>query len=89
MAHEESITIDMDGKFFNIPTVHKGKKVSHQTAIRLFREGKIRALGKPSGFKDRDTAISAAVARSENFPPPILGQRKRRGLMPDADRRQD
>ena len=78
MAHEKSITIGMDGKFFNIPTVHKGQTVSGQAAIRLFREGKIRALGKPSGFKDMDTAIAAAVERSENFPPPVLGQRKRR-----------
>ena len=77
MAHEESITIGMDGKFFNIPTVHKGKKIPNDRAVKLFREGKIRALSRPSGFGTEAAAIRAAVARSENFPPPVLGQRKR------------
>lgn len=63
MSHEQSITIDVDGLFYNIPTVHKGKKLTDDEAFDLFSKGVIKPLG-PS-FKTLDEALRAAKKRSE------------------------
>lgn len=63
MAHERTITFDMDGKFFNVPTVINGKKVSDKKAIDFAIKNK--RLGR--GFKSLQNAEKAAIARSKTF----------------------
>lgn len=66
MSHEKSITIEVDGRFVNIPTVIEGHEVSKKRAIDAFMNKKIKSLGNRS-FKTLDEAIRAAKHRSETF----------------------
>ena len=63
---EETITIDMEvgGKtrFFNIPTIVDGKRQTEDDAVRLFEEGKNKAVGE---FDTLDEALSVARQRTE------------------------
>ena len=63
MSHELSMTFEMDLMFFNIPTMVKGKQVSGDEAIRLFRAGKLKSLGGP--FKTKEEALQVAKRESE------------------------
>jgi hypothetical protein len=63
MSHEQTITFDMDGKFFNVPTVVDGKKVSGKKAIDFAIKNK--KLGR--GFTSLQNAEKAAKARSKSF----------------------
>ena len=65
MAHERTITIDIDGKFFNIVTVFNGVQVSNEEAIRRFKKT-FNPKRTPS-FDTLDEAVSAAAARSRAF----------------------
>ena len=38
MSHENTITIESDGKFFNIPTVIKGKQLTDKQAFQHFKK---------------------------------------------------
>lgn len=72
MSHEQSITVEMDGKHYNLPTVYQGKKVSNDEAVNLFKKGKI----KPFGVYDSEPrALDAAKQRSKNADSPSLMQR--------------
>lgn len=64
MSHEQSITIEMDGKHYILPTVYQGKKVTDDEAVGLFRQGKIKELGV---FNSQREADAAAKKRSESF----------------------
>lgn len=66
--HEESITIEMDGAFVNLPTVVNGKKVSDKEAARLFRERKLKPLGDVT-YKTLQEAVDAAKKRSDESEP--------------------
>ena len=72
MGHEVSITENIDGKWMNIPSVYEGKAVSNNSAIELYKEGKLKALpdrnGKTSWDKV-DDAVTAAKSRSEATDP--------------------
>lgn len=63
MSHEQSITIEIDGKYHNIPSVVGGKVVSDDEAYKAA----ISQNGLGEGFADEPTAISAAKARSTSF----------------------
>lgn len=69
MSHEQSITVEMDGKHYNLPTVYNGKKVSNDDAVRLFKEGKIKHLGV---YDAQDKAGAGAKERSKNADPQSL-----------------
>lgn len=70
MAHEKSISIEIDGQHFNIPTVIRGKQVSDEEAVREFRRtGK--NIGGP--FKTQDEAVKRAKERSDSFQPGLRG----------------
>ena len=63
--HEESITVGIDGQFWNIPTVIDGRKVPDEEAIRRAVQSG-RNLGV---YKTLDEAVAAARARSHSFLP--------------------
>ena len=76
MSHEKSITIGVGGKFFNIPSVVKGKQLSKRAAFEHAKKNK--TFGK--GFPTIKTAVAAAVKRSKSFDRPRnpSGQVKRK-----------
>jgi len=56
----ETITIEVDGQFYNIPTVINGERMNVSTALRLWEEGQNPELGT---FATEDEATSAARDR--------------------------
>lgn len=84
MSHEASITVEVDGKWFNIPSVFEGQVVSRKIATDLFIEGKIQPLPSVDGILSFDTeedANTSAKIRSDAIDPETLEFRKNRGLM--------
>lgn len=79
MSHEVSITIEMDGRFFVIPSVVDGKKVSLAMAEGAFRAGHTQALIRPGGFDTEAEANAAARERSDFFGRAL----RTRGLRPN------
>ncbi len=59
MAHRKSITVGIDDRFFNIPTVVGGKQVSAKKAV-----GAAQRKGLGRGFKNIESAVTAAKTRS-------------------------
>lgn len=70
MAHELSITVEIDGEFINLPTVVAGKKITTDEAVRRFRDGKQKPLGGRT-FKTLEAAVRAAKKRSRSFDNPF------------------
>lgn len=64
MSHENSVTVTIDGKHYNIPTVQRGRRMTANQAAKKFKKKKLGALGKKDGFDDLAKAISAARKRS-------------------------
>jgi len=63
---EETITVEYDGRYFNIPTIFDGKRLDEETARALFLTG----ANKPVGvFNSLEEAVSSAKQRSN-----MLGQ---------------
>ncbi len=63
MAHEQSITLQHQGKWYNIPSVVEGEVVPQDAALNYAQKNK--RMGK--GFKDVSTAVKAAKKRSKSF----------------------
>ncbi len=63
MSHEQTITINVDGQFYNIPTVVGGKKRADAAAARHAIDNRL--LGQ--GFPSLAEAERAAVSRSQSF----------------------
>jgi N12 class adenine-specific DNA methylase/predicted RNA methylase len=61
---EETITIEADGKWVNIPTIVGGQRVGEDQAIELFKSGKNPAVG---AFPTLPEAETAARGRSEDI----------------------
>ena len=59
--HEKSITVGIEGRHINLPTVIDGKEVSADQAVEQFRQGKLRPLGQYSMEAD---ALREAEKRS-------------------------
>ncbi len=64
VSTERTITIEMDNKYFNIPTIINGQPFSNDDAIRMFREGKNNPVGV---FGNEETAIQKAQERSKKI----------------------
>jgi hypothetical protein len=64
MSHEKSITVGIEGRWFNLPTVYDGVEHDPGVAVEHFRRGKLRPLGQYSTEED---ALREAVSRSKNF----------------------
>lgn len=62
MAHENTITIEADGKHYILPTVVNGKQLSADDAVKAWRAGSNKALGV---FPSQGEADGAARARSQ------------------------
>jgi hypothetical protein len=63
MSHEQTITTEIDGKYYNVPTVINGKKRSDKEAIDY--HVKNQSLG--AAFDSLDEAVTAAEKRSRSF----------------------
>tara|TARA_R100001530_G_scaffold26226_4_gene21112 strand:- start:1862 stop:2086 length:225 start_codon:yes stop_codon:yes gene_type:complete len=66
MSHEQTITVGIDDKFFNIKSVIGGKKVGKRAAVD--HAIKTKRLGH--GFTTQTEAHAAARARSKSFNKP-------------------
>ena len=62
MSHENTITIEIDGKFFNIPTVVDGVQLSQVEAANRFDPRSSLHFGQ---FKNVEGALFSAGRRSE------------------------
>jgi hypothetical protein len=58
---EKTITVGMDGKFLNIPTIVNGQQLTNEQAIAAYRGGTNKAVGE---YGSQAEAEAAAVARS-------------------------
>ncbi len=63
MSHEQSITVGIDGKFYNVKTVVKGKKLKKKQAVD--HAIKTKTLGR--AYKNLKNAVGAAKKRSKSF----------------------
>ena len=71
ISTEETITIEVDGKFYNIPTIVNGVRVPEHAAELLFRAGQNKPVGE---FKSLDEALKAAKERSNWLGSGLLGR---------------
>lgn len=83
MAHEQSVTFEIDGKAYNFPSVVDGKKVSDDIAVEVFKKKlnkkeKIEPWQGP--FETIKEAVDAAKKRSKSFDgTPLDPEFKKRG----------
>ena len=61
---EETITLERDGKWYNVPTIINGQRVDPAEVEQLFLAGKVNEVGKYDTLKQ---AEAAAVARSKEI----------------------
>lgn len=61
---ERTITIESNGKYFNIPTIVGGQQQSQEDAIRLWRSGNNKEVGS---FNTLEDAVSTAERRSSEI----------------------
>ncbi len=61
-SSERTITVGIEGKYYNIPTLMNGKQLSNDQAIFYFKRGELPAVGVASSLKE---AIAMASARSK------------------------
>jgi len=61
VSSERTITIEMDGMYYNIPTLVGGEQLTTDEAVRQFKEGKIPAVGVAD---TREAAVKGAQERS-------------------------
>lgn len=59
---EETITIEQDGRFYNIPTIVQGQRVPEDAAVLLWRGGSNPHVGE---FNSLEQALDIARSRSE------------------------
>ena len=65
--HERSITVEIDGSYYNIPSVVQGRQLSDADATAHATRRK--TLGE--AFPSLDTALEAAKKRSSIFDQPL------------------
>ncbi len=87
MGHLKSASFNFDGKEILIPTVHKGKQLSDNAAVRLLKQGKIKPLGvfttpqaatKASHMISRNRGINNPSATGIGFKPGKKAPRQKR-----------
>jgi hypothetical protein len=70
VSTEQTITVEMDGGFVNIPTMFRGKKFPDNEAIEIMRKNKMvdPDTGRKLSFYSKESdAIEAAKARSKGI----------------------
>ena len=70
MSHEKSITVEMDGKHYNVNSVVKGKQLSAKAAVSHAKK----SGGLRGPFKTNDEAVQAAKSRSSAHTNIIRGE---------------
>jgi len=74
MAHEKSITVEIEGDYFNIPTVVNGKQMTDREAVDYHSQNK--SLGR--AYNSQEDAVKDAERRSRSFDKtPAARKRKR------------
>ena len=75
VSTEETITIGVDGRFYNIPTIVNGVRVPPHAAELMFRAGQNKAVGE---FNSLEEAVREAEKRSKmlgnSIPSGLLGR---------------
>lgn len=61
--HERSITVEIDGMYYNIPSVVRRRQLSDEEATAHAK--RTNTMG--TGFSDLDSAVEAAKKRSATF----------------------
>jgi hypothetical protein len=61
---EKSVTLPMDGKFVNIPSIHKGMKLSDDEIMDKLKKGRLNPTSTHDTIED---AVKAAKERSANL----------------------
>mgnify|MGYP001579304452 CR=1 FL=1 len=69
--HERSITVEIDGSYYNIPSVVNGRQLNDADATMHATRSK--TLGE--AFPSLDMAVGAAKKRSATFDHPLGGSR--------------
>ena len=64
VSTEETITSQIDGTYFNIPTIFNGERHSEEEAVAAFQRGENPAVG---AFQELRAAEAAAEARTEEI----------------------
>lgn len=64
MSHENTITVEMDGILYVIPSVVNGQQLDRDGAVDAFRRGITQPFGQ---FKDMVEAEEFAKNRSKSF----------------------
>ena len=64
VSTEETVTVEIDGKFYNIPTIVGGKRVGEEAAILLWKGGDNPEVGV---FGSLGEAVKAAKERSDRL----------------------
>tara|TARA_Y100000310_G_scaffold343439_1_gene451075 strand:+ start:5585 stop:5836 length:252 start_codon:yes stop_codon:yes gene_type:complete len=78
VSHKKTITVGIDGKFFNIPTVIGGKTVGTRRAVDFAIKN--RKLGK--SFNNEKAALNSARIKSKIQGGDILPRKKPRRKKP-------
>lgn len=71
VSTEESITVEVDGRYYNIPTIYNGVRLPPQAAELLFKAGQNKPLGE---YQTLEEAVAAAKARSNSLGRGLLGR---------------
>lgn len=66
MSHQQTITVGFDNRYYNIPTVWEGKKVSNEEATNLAQQ-KLKQGGSFNNFATQDEAVASAGKVSESY----------------------
>ena len=61
---EKSVTIKVNDKYLNFPSIHNGIKYSEKDIQKMYDEGQITPTSSHNSIKD---AVKAAIARSKNM----------------------
>ena len=77
LVSEKTIGVEMDGKEYTIPTVHKGKILEDEEAIDLFKKGKIKPVAVADSPEEGD---KKAEQRSKKLLDMNIGGAPKKGL---------
>lgn len=67
--HEKSVTVEIDGKWVNLPSVLDGKQSTQEEAVRRYMRGQLKPLGGKV-FDSLQDALDAAKRRSREYQAP-------------------
>jgi hypothetical protein len=69
-SSERSITVEANGRYYNIPTIYNGKELSHNKAFEVFKQNKgidIETGKKLNPFNTQEEAVRHAELKSSKI----------------------